>query len=337
MEWASSAASAIPDTTVDLLRYRPIMVGPLLDVELFDVSRSLIRDAFSAWRNGYRLMFALNAGVGVEHLAKAALARRQHIYIVEMSSNNFPSLVTLHHGSAGRYVKTVGLSRALARLQFLGVELRLRDSEIADIVDLRNEAAHLANRLSEGDPLIGNLGQLVEVLLADLGEDRSAFWGDLTGSVDKVLAERARLTDERVLGKLAEAEARHVGSFAGHPPMTRDALMRSIAERAITVNGPSTKLTCPVCELEGVARGSYDVEWTEEWDVDADGNGSRLGERWIHLDSFECPVCLLVLEGWDELDTAALPTREPAGTVRFDHDPPGNRDFNDDVDWRRGR
>lgn len=300
-------------------------------------AQRFLREGYSAWRDGDRLGAAVGIGVGIELLAKAALAQRSPAYIVEMHPNNFGSLVGLLEARTGQRLRTVGLINALLRLRTLGVDARLTDTQLKAIADLRDDAAHAALVEEDQTALLTDIARLTEVLLADVHEDREPFWKELLPLIDTLLAERTRTTQEQVDLRKEQARSRFLALFAQLPAGTRDALLASLAEQPVMTTGEWLAVACPVCEFQAVAEGTYDVEWQDGWEEDDDGNAYRLGDVFIDVDEFRCPVCRLHLTGWEEIGAAGIDTRIKVEDVDPESVESPWVEFEPDEDWGRGR
>lgn len=92
-------------------------------------------------------LFAMNAGITIERISKAALMRRNPALLVEMKGSA-EMLLHLTGMKEARKVRTIGMTEAINRLRQGGV-LPHEDLKLDLLVDLRNGVAH-SRRVARG-------------------------------------------------------------------------------------------------------------------------------------------------------------------------------------------
>ncbi|MCW8382403.1 hypothetical protein [Streptomyces justiciae] len=202
--------------------------------------------------------FALHAGVAVERLAKAALARMNPAYLVEMRNGNADML--LHFGGhleiAKDKVRTVGAKEALARLRRL--EILPADSELDLLIDLRNGAAHTTGG-EDAKALLPALARSVDMVLKHVDERFHTFWGRWTSALAYAMDERETEVRREVHIRIRQARHRFDDRFAGLPEGAKEKVLKEPQPDQGMVIGPMTIRTgekilfvigsvpCPAC------------------------------------------------------------------------------------------
>ncbi len=114
---------------------------------LFRGARKFARSALEAHGAEEEEVFLLHAGVSVERLAKAALAKKSPFLLMEMKGKDD----TLYHLTGVRQaakLRTVGAGQAISRLRDMAV-LPQRDPDLDELIELRNGVAHLMASVDE--------------------------------------------------------------------------------------------------------------------------------------------------------------------------------------------
>ncbi|MDO0937141.1 hypothetical protein QQY66_37520 [Streptomyces sp. DG2A-72] len=242
--------------------------------------------------------FALHAGVAVERLAKAALVKKNPLYLVEMRNGNSDML--LYFGGDlemdGERVRTVGANEALKRLRRMGV-LPL-DPKLDLLIELRNGTAHTTVG-DQAKALLPTLAEAVAILLRDVGISFDQFWGRWSSAVyvaiDKHRGEVQRDVEVRI------RQARHLfeDRFKGLPPGAK--------ERALTV--PQSRLSEWIETVE-IRTGGVPILKTSGGDCPACGSRGILTFEPTHqtatdthysANGFACSLCTFEVSGPDEM------------------------------------
>ncbi|MFI9172533.1 hypothetical protein [Streptomyces lincolnensis] len=244
--------------------------------------------------------FALHGGVAVERLAKAALVKKNPLYLVEMRNGNSDML--LHFGGDlemdAEKVRTVGANEALKRLRRMGV-LPL-DPQLDLLIELRNGTAHTTVGGDQARALLPTLAETVTILLRDVGMSFEHFWGRWSSAVhvaiDKHRGEVQRDVEVRI------KQARHLfeDRFKGLPEEVKErALQRpENVVRAITIKNSNSLLAlistvrCPACDTQAQVKL---VPLSEE----------PVGAE-LQPEALACRLCGLQLDSPEEIEAAGI-------------------------------
>jgi hypothetical protein len=259
---------------------------------------------------------ALDAGMVLEHLAKACLARRSPALLTELKDErSFSSLLSLLGFSGGKSlqeVRTVSLRNALQRVKRLVVS-DASESDLEMLVDMRDGTVHAAADEQVGERILIAFIQHVDVLLDDLERDRTIFWGDHLVVVDKLLEVADDKVAQHVGVKLASARAYLHAMYGKRVEAVLQVLRMSPETRLLD---PEQQMAvCPVCGLMGVMTGDRVQGWEAEDAGIADMVYGVYRAVWFHAQNFICHVCMLHLESVAELKAAGIDAR-----VRLSYD-----------------
>jgi hypothetical protein len=302
-------------------------------------------------------VFPIFAGTAVEHMAKACLAQRLPVLLLDLRSNSsFNWLVALLHvkgAGVPANIRTVGLREALDRVRQF-VRSKANRGDLDTLVDMRNGVVHSAENAEVEERILTAFVQQADSLVADLGREREDFWDGQLAVVNALLADASNKVQHRVQVRIAAAEAmlnrryetegeaviRALAAFSKSAPLTRDQQFRD----------------CPVCGSDGIATGEYDfdVNFIEE---EEEETGSRhvgaiavddydeepvfrdvAEEVWFTARRFHCPVCNLRLDSEAEIGAAGIDARwqiEDANWI--DYEPPYDEADEDYVRRREER
>jgi hypothetical protein len=258
----------------------------------------------------------LRAGMAVEYLAKAHLARIHPVLVAD--GKQFDTVVTMvGHGhllsaesTSLREVRTIGANEACKRVMRLtGGRWIYNDQRDGVVFSARNAVAHLAIYEDEAltAEVIGVMVRLLEGLLAAGGADEHEiedFWGSTTGVVAAIREENRNLTSIRVEAKLAASRAVYAVRLpAGMSPEDRQTALHALQGRDLEIQELTKRRDCPACGERG-----FLVYLKVEGEVFGTGSGDS--EEWHqaiegHPVAFVCPVCDLDLEH-DELGPVQL-------------------------------
>jgi hypothetical protein len=278
----------------------------------------------------------LDAGTALEHLMKAALAERSPALLVDLRGEaNFRSLLRLldiPDGRQGGRLRTVGLRDALERVRFFVPASSASEVDLKTLIDMRDGTVHAALGDEVEERLLVAFVQFADALLADLGRDRSTFWGwEFLPVVDALLADASDKIAHGVAIKLASAHANFRRRF-GHEPAGVLELVRQLSEPQVEEvwQLPAERpADCPACRSVGTATGYYDVEWAPDAE---DGRAADpTGVVWFLPASFACAVCGLRLRS-AELPAAGMAARwELEGLDPAEYEGPDDSGESDDV------
>jgi hypothetical protein len=215
------------------------------------------RQALDAHVVGNFRRVALEAGTALEHLAKACLASRSPGLLTELrNEGNFSSLLILlgvTDTTDQKLLRTVSLREALVRVRKL-VRSTASATDLDTLVDMRDGAVHAAQSDEIEERLMMAFVQHADALIADLGIERSSFWGHQVDVVDALLIGIDDKIAARVEVKLAAAQARwNVRNKTEHPQLL--GLIRQIAGTKNFFGPDQAPMLCPICECFGVTTG----------------------------------------------------------------------------------
>ncbi|MGW5198648.1 hypothetical protein [Streptomyces spiralis] len=256
--------------------------------------------------------FALHGGVAVERLAKAALVKRNPVYLLDTNKGN-PDLLLYFGGHLDMdpdKIRTVGAKDAIKRLRTLKV--LPPGSQLDKLIELRNGTAHTTVG-DEAKSLLPPLAETIETLLKDVGMSTEQFWGRWTGAVniavDKQRNEIQRDVEVRIRG------ARHLfeDRFKHLPEGTKERALSELppTHQVIGITrgdgatlAVSILVPCPACE--GSARVRITPDETE-------------GDLVIRSDHFFCAWCSLQLDTPEEIEAASIEVEKyiPSSSVEI--------------------
>ncbi|MBT2451824.1 hypothetical protein J7F03_33130 [Streptomyces sp. ISL-43] len=247
-------------------------------------------------------VFLLEAGVSIERLAKAALARVNPVLLVELSSRQDDALLHLAGAtSLPKKLRTVGAQGAIDRLRKMEV-LPVKDEELDTLIQLRNGVAHLGTSVPEDflEPFV----EAVCLLLNHMDLDHAEFWGHWSDLVRVVLDDRADRLQKSVRLRLQQASSRARARFTDMPEGTSDRLASLVAQRGLVVvevdqaGGPlfQALTRCPACQTEAAALFLRATTTALLFDLELAAEG-----LW-------CDLCQLHLATTEEVGLAGLPT-----------------------------
>jgi hypothetical protein len=181
------------------------LVSSAKDLTLSALDSAAVQD----WRSFYLL-----GGMGLEHLAKARLAKEHPILIVDRG--DFDSMLMLNtteglSPSDASRVRTVGLLEALKRCAHkrLVPSLAALLDDLRRIADRRNSVAHVGvlDRSSSGDDLV-ILFRATDLLLEDFPIERASYYGDFIAFVDAQIGNAASAARVRAMLAVTAASRR---------------------------------------------------------------------------------------------------------------------------------
>ncbi|MCX4734377.1 hypothetical protein [Streptomyces sp. NBC_01363] len=285
------------------------MDSPVAFERLYEGAKRFARLAMEAHAEQDQEVFLLHAGVSVERLAKAALARVHPTLLTEVNGKDD---MLLHFAGAvskpPARLRTIGASTAISRLRRMDVLPQKKSSEADDLdglIELRNGVAHLGT--GDVEDYLGTFAATVDRLLLHVGQDRGSFWEFWSDTVQVVLDDRAGRLQKDVRLRMNQARHRFRTRFVDLPEGAVDSVEQTVSEHKLIVVevGPEKALfqtlsRCPACHREAA---------TLLLAVDRD---SLLFGMELAAEGLLCGLCGFRLTGADEVEAAGLPT-----TVRF--------------------
>ncbi|MGW9356336.1 hypothetical protein [Streptomyces diastaticus] len=244
--------------------------------------------------------FALHGGVAVERLAKAALIKKNPVFLVEM--RNGPSDMLLYFGGHLKMdpekVRTVGANEALRRLRRMAV--LPSDPQLDLLIELRNGTAHTTVG-DQAKTLLPTLAETVVVLLADIGISVNQFWGRWATAVNVAVDKERNDIQRDVEIRIRQARHRFEDKLEGLPTGSKDHILGETAEKLEIVGVARgddqllallSTIPCPSCKA--TAR-------VKIVPMEAEEPGLTLRATALH-----CFVCQLDLHTPDEISAASV-------------------------------
>lgn len=298
---------------------------------LFASGRRFLDAALTAYGNDEHDVFALHAGVAIEHLMKARLVAINPMLILDVDRR--PSVeamvwladVSKHDQRPPESLRTVSGERAAELLSAGFVGLGAYKEALSKLRAQRNGIGHFGSADLAG--IVDDLPMIlraVELLAVGLTDDPRDVFGAHAAFAEVQLDEWAEEVDRVLYGRYAQAEQR----LAQREPPLVGALFAA-TERAITDahrNDPNRTLSeqlapCPVCKLPARVDGHL---WARYEAIYNERTGDQIdivpvGE--FDAERLSCSTCGLVLDG-DLLDASgALENWEvPADDVQQEAD-----------------
>lgn len=285
------------------------MDSPVTFDRLYEGAKRFAHLAMEAHAEQDQEVFLLHAGVSVERLAKAALARVHPTLLTEVNGKDD---MLLHFAGAvskpPARLRTIGASTAIGRLRKMDVLPQKPSSEADDLdglIELRNGVAHLGT--GDVEDYLGTFVATVDRLLPHMGQEAGSFWESWSDTVQVVLDDRADRLQKDVRLRMNQARHRFRTRFADLPEGAVDGVEQAVSERGLIVVevGPAKALfqtlsQCPACDREAAALFLA---------VDED---SPLFEMELTAEGLLCGLCGFHLASTDEVEAVGLPT-----TVQF--------------------
>jgi hypothetical protein len=261
---------------------------------------------------------ALWASLALELLAKAALARISPVLIAEPTEEGANLLVALGLTQGSGQFSSVRAKTVLTRCHRAFRPFDLKES--SRFTQARNEYLH-----GPGVPFLAippkvwwpKFWAQVDILVKAMDKEISDLVGpDREPTVDAHLAQNKKNVEDRTETLIARAQQRHAQHTAG--TMTA----RMVAEWNAVGNLTAGLLRqvpqqCPACSLNGVLEGDGELNRIQERtlfsresvhdDPDYDPDYPSFTVT-IAADHFSCPHCHLVLNRYEFIRQAGLPT-----------------------------
>ncbi|MET8114043.1 hypothetical protein [Streptomyces prasinus] len=244
--------------------------------------------------------FALHAGVAVERLGKAALVKRNPVYLLDTNKGN-PDLLLYFGGHLDMdadKIRTVGAKDAIKRLRSLGA---LPPSPQLDkLIELRNGTAHTTVG-DQAKALLPTLAETIALLLEDISMPVEHFWGRWSSAIHVAIDKHRDEVQRDVQVRIRQARNRFEDRFGNLPSNLLEGVqaplrgLRSewfaagIHKETGRPGPPMGWFPCPAC-------GNKALAMLRSRDEDAEDE----------LDTFSCTLCGLNLTGVDEYAAAGL-------------------------------
>ncbi|MCM1941763.1 hypothetical protein NC239_26550 [Streptomyces sp. G3] len=248
-------------------------------------------------------VFLLHAGVSVERLAKATLAKTSPFLLMEMKGKDD----TLYHLTGVRQaakLRTVGAGQALGRLRDMGV-LPQRDPDLDELIELRNGVAHLMASVNETFDGLTVFCRVTNQLLDHLQDDQGRYWGSWSTLVGITLSDAHERVERDVARRIEHARRLFKKRFQDLPQAALESYLATRPQLRpglqITKKGPPKVFVpwpCPACNNTAVIAAGAPVL------IKSGEPGESVPEMLL------CFVCHFSLQD-QEMEAAGIPHRLP--------------------------
>lgn len=276
---------------------------------LFPGARKFAHSALDALSKDDEEVFLLHAGVSIERLAKAVLAQRSPFLLLEMKGNE-DALFQIAGLEQAKKIRTIGAAQAITRLKRLGVLPQVKDSELDELIELRNGVAHLTAAHDGSFDALAKFVGTSTTLLTAWGDhiawgDHVAehYWGPHHGLVELTLNAAGEKAARHFSRLIEQARYRLAQRTKDLPATAVEALLKEYSVRA-SVTWPTSRTVllphrCPSCDNFGALLTGPPVLITR----------GRPGEA-VPV-RFACLICELDLRTPEELASAGMDRRVP--------------------------
>ncbi|MDQ0405713.1 hypothetical protein ABVB69_08155 [Streptomyces sp. NPDC000349] len=268
-------------------------------------ARKFAHSAMDAHARNDEEVFLLHAGVSVERLAKAVLAKTTPFLLMELKGND-DTLFHMAGVKEASKVRTAGAGQVIGRLRAMDV-LPKKDADLDELIELRNGVAHLDASSSETFDGLATFARVSNTLIAHLDMEPEEFWEQWNGAIEIAVSEVLAGVAREVSGRIEQAKNR-LARRLQDVPGDAVAIIYKNANDAAEAGGFGIRAQCgvfsyhsprecPACGCIGhLAVNIPGVGTTPE------GENSR---------SFYCPLCSFMAYGSDELSAAGISPSEP--------------------------
>lgn len=276
---------------------------------------------------------ALWASLALELLAKAALARISPVLIAEPTEEGANLLAALGLTKGGGHFSSVRAKTVLTRCHRAFRPFDLKES--SRFTEARNEYLH-----GPGVPFMAippnvwwpKFWAQVDILVKNMDKEMSDLVGpDREPTVDRHLEQNKKNIEDRTEALIARAQQRIAQYRAGTMTTKMVTEWNSVGNLTVGMDY-RTPQQCPACEQEGVLEGDEEMDRQreltgftsetidDEAEYDFDYPTFTLS---IAADHFSCPHCHLVLNRYEFVEQAGLPTTfEVEGVEDSEYDEP---------------
>lgn len=286
---------------------------PITYVNLWNKSKLLLEKALARRNEGAFEDFQLGAALAVEILAKAALAKKHPVLVVD--PQHFESVLVACGESSSSDCKTIQAKTLFARCIRLVPGFGESDEKFCmTLADRRNAELHSGAIPFTGvsiDSWQPKYWRVIKLLVTAQDCTLADLLGPAEGAAaDEIISDASKSLEKAIEGRIAHHAARFK---ANYPTYTVEQIRKQsqIAARARLGSG-TIETTCPACESAAVLEGSY----IDERDVDTQrveyGDAAEF-ESWVRVvettyesESLTCFVCSLKLNGPEELVAASV-------------------------------
>jgi hypothetical protein len=252
---------------------------------------------------------ALWASLALELLAKAALSRLSPLLIATPQEDGTNLLIAAGAIAGDARFRSIPAHTLFGRCH--KAFKPFNDREALQIAQARNEYLHGAGVGFEGlpeDAWWARFWARTAILVDHLDNDLDGLVGrDRVAVVETYLSLNTRNLESRLESLLEHARQRLSLRSSANPPAW---IEREFARPKDLSAGLAhfVEARCPACGTQGQLEGSE----VSSYDVKVEQVGEEDYDQWVELtvdsDYFSCSNCRLVLDGYELIDTAGLPS-----------------------------
>lgn len=280
-----------------------------------------------------RVRGAVDAGMAVEHMAKALLATLSPALIADRNADLDTMLHLTGFGQLAKCgpheIKTVGAHEACLRCARLVPAFTYTHQADQALFTARNGGVHLALTTDEvARESARIMVRLLEPLIKAMDLNRADFWGGMESVADTLLDEKDSQINADLEMKLAAAKSRLEARLAGLCTSERELVLRALSSRPCYSNDEEP-YECPACAQTGVAFcelhdvGDPEFEYEQMSEDDFVYHGGNI-DQVAYAVNFNCDTCGLELD-FDEMSAADMETeytREARECSPWEFEPP---------------
>jgi len=256
-------------------------------------------------------LFFLYAGMAFEFLGKAVLASKHPSLIVDPKDLDSLFQVCDIEGFTNRPIsalKTIGGKEVLRRCKKLLPQLSSIESEFERLIHQRNSLVHIGSLEYEKIRTTYRAFLKGIIILSEyLGVEKSQLFGEFKEVIENFLDETKKEIEKIVEEKIIRARNNFKNKFSDMDEYTKKTVIKAIENSYRLSMYEEDLAECPACGNLGVLRGSYEYEF--EWPSDCfnkNGDPVPCVEVTMFPEEFECSICGLKLDGYDELEVIGL-------------------------------
>ena len=282
-----------------------------------------------------RVRGAIDAGVAVEHMAKALLATLSPALLADRNADFDTMLHLTGFGQLARCkpyeIRTISAHEACLRCARIIPEFNYTQQADHALFVARNGGAHLAlttDQVARESARI--MVRLLEPLIKTLVLDRGKFWGDMESVADTLLDEKSSQISAAVEMKIAAAKSRLHARLSGLGVVERELVLKALSTHPF-YTADEEPYECPACGQTGVVVcelhdvGQPEFEYEHAGYDDGIYHGGHIDQMAYGV-NFDCDTCGLDLD-FDEMTAAEMLTefeRDPRECEPWEFD--DNRD-----------
>lgn len=263
-----------------------------------------------------RVRGAIDAGVAVEHMAKALLATLSPALIADRNADLDTMLHLTGFGQFAKCspheIKTIGAHEACLRCARIVPGFTYTHQADQALFIARNGGAHLAIATDDvARESARIMVRLLEPLIKRMDLDRAKFWGDRASVADTLLDEKASQISAALEMKLAAAKSRLEARLAGLGESERELVLKALSTHPYYTKDEEP-YECPACGQTGVVScelkdsGQPEFEYEQVDDEDFIYHGGYIDQTAYGV-TFNCDACGLDLD-YDEMTAADMVT-----------------------------